>query len=107
LAIQEDKMFVVISHHWCKPNRKEEAQTRIDQSGGTMESAPGFVFRYRMEPPSDPTQVSTMTVWTNEESYRSYRAARTAPSPADDSVPYACVTTEVYETHRVHGQPGR
>jgi heme-degrading monooxygenase HmoA len=98
-------MFVVISHHWCKPDRKEEAQTRIDRSGDTMESAPGFVFRYRIEPPADPTQVSTMTVWTNEESYRSYRSARTAPDPGDASVPYGRVTTEVFEVSRVHGLP--
>jgi heme-degrading monooxygenase HmoA len=96
-------MIVVISHHWCKPNRKEEAQQRIDQSGNTMETAPGFVFRYRMEPPVDPTQVSTMTVWADEKSYRAYRSARTAPDSADPSVPYGRVTTEIHEISRTHG----
>ena len=98
-------MIVVISHHWCKQGMENVARERIDQSGVSMESAPGFVFRYRIEPSQDPTQVSTMTVWADEQSYRAYRAARTAPDPKDPSVPYGRVTTEIFEVRRTHGQP--
>jgi heme-degrading monooxygenase HmoA len=97
-------MIVVISHHWCKPGMDETARGRIDKSGDTMEAAPGFMFRYRIEPSADPNQVSTMTVWADEQSYRAYRDTRRAPDPADPSVPYARVTTEIFDVRRVHGQ---
>jgi heme-degrading monooxygenase HmoA len=99
-------MIVVIVHHWCKPNMEAAARERIDQSGNVMESAPGFLYRYRIEPPSDPSLVSTMTTWADETSYRSYRAARKAPDPADPTVPYARIASELFEVKRIHGRPG-
>ena len=98
-------MIVVISHHWCKPNMEALAREKIDQSGNIMESAPGFLYRYRIEPPADPTQISTMTAWADEASYRSYRAARKPSDPKDPSVPYARVASEVFDVQRVHGHP--
>jgi heme-degrading monooxygenase HmoA len=97
-------MFVVISHHWCKPNMEDAARTRIDQSGVAMESAPGFLYRYRIEPPQDPTQILTMTAWSDEQAYRTFRASRSLPDPKDPSVPYGRVAMELYEVRRTHGK---
>ncbi len=96
-------MIVVIVHHWCKPNMEDTARVRIDRSGKAMESAPGFQYRYRIETAQDTTQISTMTAWTDEQSYRAFRAGRPPASANDPSVPYDRVVAEVFTVKNTHG----
>jgi hypothetical protein len=42
-----------------------------------METWPGFVYRYRLEPSEGPTILTTLTAWQTEGHYKAYRAAQT------------------------------
>ena len=56
-------MFIRIVHHWAKPGQTEDGRRFIDENGVKMEKAPGFKYRYRLEPPEGPTIITTLTAW--------------------------------------------
>jgi quinol monooxygenase YgiN len=84
-------MYIVVVHHWCKPDMVEAARKRIDTNGAAMAKAPGFHYRCRMEPGSDPLQVSTITAWTDEAAYRAHRGQRPPLNFADPAFPFTKV----------------
>jgi heme-degrading monooxygenase HmoA len=88
-------MFIVITHHFCKPGQVETARGRIDKSGGGMTGEPGFKFRYRIESPGSPGVVSTLTAWNSEADHQAYRGKRNYGSMADS--PYERVEHHSYE----------
>jgi heme-degrading monooxygenase HmoA len=81
-------MYVVIVHHWCKPDMVEQARMRIDSNGEAMSRCKGFIARYRMEKPDEPLKISTVTVWADsgandawQSQKKSAAAGSNAPSP--------------------------
>jgi heme-degrading monooxygenase HmoA len=77
-------MFIRIVHHWAKPGQTEIGRQFIDDNGSKMETASGFKYRYRLEPPEGPTFITTLTAWDSEESYQKYRSAQTPYSENPD-----------------------
>lgn len=97
-------MFVVITHHHCKPGQVDSARERIDKNGDNMKTQPGFVFRYRVETPSLPEAVSTLTAWNTEDDFKTFRAKR-GYGGIDPSSPYDRIETQSYNVQSEH-KPG-
>jgi heme-degrading monooxygenase HmoA len=97
-------MFIVISHHFCKPGQTAAAQQRVDQNGDAMTGEPGFVFRYRIERAERPEVVSTLTAWNAEADYREFRDRRAARGggPSEESLPWDRIEGESYTVQSMH-----
>lgn len=96
-------MIIAIVHHWCKPDKVDAAREHIDHNGDKMATAPGFLFRYRIEPPGDPLKVSTVTAWADETALQAYRAANPPADPADPDRPFARIENETFVVRHAHG----
>lgn len=88
-------MFIRIARHWCKPNQTEAGKAFIDQQGAVQSSAPGFKFRYRLEPPAGPSILLSITAWENEEAFERFRAGLKRREP-DASYPFERVEDETF-----------
>jgi len=65
-------MFIVIVRHWANPGMLEGVRRRLDTNGDLMAQRPGFLYRHRIESAIDPTEVSTVTAWQDEASYKTW-----------------------------------
>ena len=68
-------MIGVLTHHWAKADKVEEARKLLDRNGTAQSKAPGFVSRQTLYALSDPTKITTLVVWTNNEIYDAWRAS--------------------------------
>ena len=62
-------MIGVLTHHWAKPDKIEEAKTLLDGNGLAQSKAPGFGSRHTLISLSDPTKISTLVTWDSNEIY--------------------------------------
>lgn len=99
-------MIVVIVHHWCEPNMKEASIARIDGNGDSMAGVPGFLFRYRLDAPTDALKLSTVTAWESEQAYRQWQEIKRSKSDGGTPNPYSRVETEVLVVASIHDAPG-
>jgi hypothetical protein len=97
-------MFIVLSHHHCKPDQVDLARQRIDQNAAAMTAEPGFLYRYRVERPSMPNILSALTAWNDEADYQRYRNKRFGAGHDLKSTPYEKVESETYQVHSTHGR---
>ena len=95
-------MFIVVSHHHCKPGQNAAAAERVDKNGAAMSSEPGFVYRYRIENAAKPDTVSTLTAWNAEGDYKHFREKR-GTGPDMSSMPWDRIEGESYEVRSAHG----
>jgi heme-degrading monooxygenase HmoA len=101
-------MFLVISHHHCKPGQVEAARERIDKNGAAMTSEPGFLYRYRIETEQKPGIVSTLTAWSAARDYMSFREKRSARGGHDrQAAPFDRIDNESYEVQSVQDSTPR
>ena len=68
-------MIGVLTHHWAKPDRVDEARQLLDRNGEAQSKAPGFVSRQTLVSCSDPTKITTLVVWTTNDIYEAWRAS--------------------------------
>lgn len=68
-------MIGVLTHHWAHATQVEAARTLLDRNGVAQSKAPGFVSRQTMISRSDPTQITTLVVWTTNDIYDTWRAS--------------------------------
>ncbi len=68
-------MIAVLTHHWAKPNKFDEARTLLDRNGLAQSKAPGFVNRTTMLSFTDPTQISSIVVWESSDIYDQWKAS--------------------------------
>jgi heme-degrading monooxygenase HmoA len=98
-------LIIVIVHHWCKPGMVDAARQRIDENGDLAATAPGLLFRYRLERPEEPLRISTVSAWTSRDAYRAATAAKNAKDQAaNQESPYERALNEVFEVENVHGE---
>ncbi len=48
-------MIGVLTHHWAKPDKVEEAKSLLDRNGAAQSKAPGFVNRQTLYSLGDAT----------------------------------------------------
>ena len=81
-------MIGVLTHHWAKANRVDEAKKLLDGNGLAQSKAPGFVSRHTLYSTGDPAKITTLVVWTSNEIYDAWRAspARAAAMSGADAL---------------------
>ena len=68
-------MIGVLTHHWAKPDKIEEAKALLDRNGVAQSKAPGFGTRQTMIGLSDPSQITTLVTWDSNDIYDDWRAS--------------------------------
>ena len=68
-------MIGVLTHHWAKADKIEEARVLLDGNGLAQSKAPGFVSRQTLIAVADAAKITTLVVWTTNEIYDAWRAS--------------------------------
>lgn len=68
-------MIGVLTHHWAKADKIDEARQLLDRNGLAQSKAPGFVSRQTFIALGDPAKISTLVVWTTNDIYDAWRAS--------------------------------
>jgi heme-degrading monooxygenase HmoA len=68
-------MIGVLTHHWAKADKIDEARRLLDRNGEAQSKAPGFVSRHTLIALADPAKISTLVVWTSNDIYDAWRAS--------------------------------
>jgi heme-degrading monooxygenase HmoA len=68
-------MIGVLTHHWAKQDKIDEARQLLDRNGEAQSHAPGFVSRETMISLADPTKISTLVLWDSNDIYDAWRAS--------------------------------
>ena len=68
-------MIGVLTHHWAKPDKVQEARSLLDRNGLAQSKAPGFGSRQTLYPQADPTKITTLVTWESNEIYEAWRAS--------------------------------
>ena len=68
-------MIGVLTHHWAKADKIDEACQLLDRNGDAQSHAPGFVSRETLISLSDPTKITTLVLWDSNDIYDAWRAS--------------------------------
>ena len=68
-------MIGVLTHHWSKDGKAEDARSLLDGNGIAQSRAPGFVSRQTLVALADPSKITTLVVWDSNEIYDAWRAS--------------------------------
>ena len=68
-------MIGVLTHHWAKADKIEEAKMLLDGNGLAQSKAPGFGSRQTLISLSDPAKITTLVTWESNDIYDAWRAS--------------------------------
>ena len=68
-------MIGVLTHHWAKDDKVETARSLLDCNGIAQSKAPGFGGRQTLYSHEDPTKITTLVLWDNNDIYDAWRAS--------------------------------
>jgi heme-degrading monooxygenase HmoA len=68
-------MIGVLTHHWAKVDKIDEARKLLEGNGEAQSRAPGFISRQTLIALADPAKITTLVVWTSNEIYDAWRAS--------------------------------
>ena len=68
-------MIGILTHHWAKPDKIEEARKLLDGNGVAQSKHPGYGTRQTMISHADPTKITTLVIWDSNEIYDGWRAS--------------------------------
>ena len=68
-------MIGVLTHHWSKPNKLEDARKLLDGNGQAQSKAPGFGSRQTLYSLTDHAKITTLVTWDSNEIYDAWRAS--------------------------------
>jgi heme-degrading monooxygenase HmoA len=68
-------MIGVLTHHWAKADKIDEAKKLLDRNGQAQSKAPGFVSRHTLIALADPAKITTLVVWASNDLYDAWRAS--------------------------------
>ena len=68
-------MIGVLTHHWAKADKIDEARMLLDRNGEAQSKSPGFVSRQTLVALADPAKITTLVVWTSNAIYDAWRAS--------------------------------
>ena len=66
-------MIAVLTHHWAKKDRYQEAQMLLNRNGSAQGRSPGFIGRTSFISRTDPTMISSLVIWENDEIYDQWK----------------------------------
>ena len=68
-------MIGVLTHHWAKPDKIDEAKQLLDRNGLAQSKANGFVARHTLYSLTDPAKITTLVTWDSDAIYDAWRAS--------------------------------
>ena len=68
-------MIGVLTHHWAKAEKVEEARKLLDSNGQAQSKAPGFGSRETLYSLAEPGKITTLVTWESNEIYDAWRAS--------------------------------
>ena len=68
-------MIGVLTHHWAKADKIDEARKLLRWQWEAQSKAPGFVSRHTLIAHADPAKITTLVVWTSKDIYDAWRAS--------------------------------
>ncbi len=68
-------MIGVLTHHWAKSDKIDEARKLLDGNGLAQSKAPGFGNRQTLYSLTDPTKITTLVTWDSNDIYDAWRAS--------------------------------
>ena len=68
-------MIGVLTHHWAKSDKIEEAKKLLDGNGLAQSKAVGFGSRQTLYSLADPAKITTLVTWDREAIYDAWRAS--------------------------------
>ena len=68
-------MIGVLTHHWAKEDKIQEAKDLLDRNGLAQSKALGFGSRQTLFSLNDPTKITTLVTWESNEIYDAWRAS--------------------------------
>ena len=68
-------MIGVLTHHWAKADKLDEARKLLDRNGDAQSKAPGFVSRQTLYSLGDPSKITTLVIWDSNAIYDAWRAS--------------------------------
>ena len=68
-------MIGVLTHHWAKPDKLEDARRLLDRNGLAQSKAPGFGSRQTLYSLAEPTKITTLVTWDSVKIYDAWRAS--------------------------------
>jgi heme-degrading monooxygenase HmoA len=68
-------MIGVLTQHWAKADKIDEARKLLDRNGEAQSKAPGFVSRHTLIAFAEPAKITTLVVWTSNDIYDAWRAS--------------------------------
>ena len=68
-------MIGVLTHHWAKEDKFDQARKLLEGNGRAQSKAPGFGARQTLYSLSDPTKITSLVTWDSNEIYDAWRAS--------------------------------
>lgn len=68
-------MIGVLTHHWAKENKVDQARRALQGNGKAQSKAPGFGSRQTLYSLVDPTKITTLVIWDSNEIYDAWRSS--------------------------------
>ncbi len=68
-------MIGVLTHHWAKADKIDEAKKLLDGNGLAQSKAPGFGSRETLFSIDDPSKITTLVTWDSNEIYDAWRSS--------------------------------
>ncbi|HJN86858.1 MAG: hypothetical protein QF714_04825 [Dehalococcoidia bacterium] len=68
-------MIGVLTHHWAKADKLEDARQLLDRNGLAQSKAPGFGSRQTLYSLAEPTKITTLVTWDSVKIYDAWRAS--------------------------------
>jgi len=68
-------MIGVLTHHWAKADKIDEARKLLHGNGEAQSRAPGFINRQTLIALADPSKITTLVIWANSDTYDGWRAS--------------------------------
>ena len=68
-------MIGVLTHHWAKADKVDEARRLLDRNGLAQSKAPGFGHRQTLYSLNDPVKITTLVTWDSNDIYDAWRAS--------------------------------
>jgi heme-degrading monooxygenase HmoA len=68
-------MIGVLTHHWAKADKIDEARKLLARNGEAQSKAQGFVSRHTLIARGDSAKITTLVVWISDDIYDAWRAS--------------------------------
>ena len=78
-------MIAVLTHHWAKDDKFDDAKNLLAKNGAAQSKHPGFIRRVACVSLNDPTKITTLVTWDSNEIYDDWKQSAQRESIMKDA----------------------